>query len=115
MALTISDVAKGPAEGGFARGLVCNIVEVTGDASYAAGGYTLTPSSFGLSSIVGVVPISSTGVLVPVWDRAAGKLKFIKGATSTTVTTGSGGFSEAATNDTYASTAKAVLLVVGRA
>lgn len=114
MALTIADVSKGYPDGGPNKSLTWVVAEVTGDAAYAAGGYALTAASFGMSSIAAVFPISSSGVLLPVWIRSTNKLAFYKGASSTTVTTGSGGLTEASTNDTYVSSATALLLVLGR-
>jgi hypothetical protein len=105
MALTVTDLSKSQ--------LKEYLFEVTGDNAYAAGGYALTADMFGLTTLVAVIPVPTGGSCIPVWDRANSKLKFVKGAASTTVTTGSGGFSEAATNDTYLTTTKALLRVIG--
>lgn len=113
MALGILDLKEGPKDAGFFEDLKVHIAEVTGDATYAAGGYTLAAGDFEMAAIVAVIPIAGTGAVVPVWNRSTGKLQFFKTGTAVNTGTGTGGLSEASTNDTLVSGAKAVLLVVG--
>ena len=117
MALGIIDLRAPKKVGGWPEDLKTSFVEVALDGTYAAGGYTLTAANYGLSTILGVIVLGYNGAgagVLPVWDKAAGKLKLYKGAASTTVTTGSGGFSELATNDTYVSSSALVdLLIIG--
>jgi hypothetical protein len=92
-----------------------NIVDIALDATYAAGGYTITPASCGVSTIQGFFAQMKTGEnLLPNYSFTSGKLEILKGASTVTVTTGSGAFSELATNDTYASATVIVrALVIG--
>jgi hypothetical protein len=53
------------------------IVDITLDAAYAAGGYTLAPGSVGLGAngvILGVIPMSNPGFIAD-WDPVASKLR----------------------------------------
>lgn len=117
MAIANLDLKEGKKAGGWDESLKLHVSEISLDGAYAAGGYTLTPADYEMASILGVVVLGYNGAgagILPVWDRAAAKLKIYKGAASTTVTTGSGGFSELATNDTYVSSAaKVQVLVIG--
>src|SRR6516165_11339243 len=58
--------------------LTARIVDVTLDASYAAGGYTLTPQQmgFGLNGVLYLVlPTPCADGFLTEWDEAASKLK----------------------------------------
>lgn len=110
MAIGVTIVAKlslGSVEG--------RIVDIALDASYAAGGYAFTGSSCGLGTIAYFHGYMKTGEnLVVNYNHTDGKFEVLKGAGTTTVTTGSGAFSELATNDTYASSSVIVrALVIG--
>lgn len=52
-------------------------VDITLDAAYAAGGYTLDPKGLGLGNagvIFGIVPMSNPGFIMD-WDPVASKLR----------------------------------------
>jgi hypothetical protein len=55
-------------------GLFINLVTVTGPASYAAGGFALTPAAAGLTSITAVVPVGSPDGYVADYDASTGKV-----------------------------------------
>lgn len=92
-----------------------NIVDIALDGSYAAGGYTIDADSCGVDTIQAFYAHMKTGEnLLPNYNFTSGKLEILKGASTVTVTTGSGAFSELATNDTYASASVIVrALVIG--
>lgn len=115
MAPTQVDAYDGSRAGGLQTNLRFHVTTFTGDAAYGAGGYTLTASDYHMSSIlfVAVAGISANPGCLPVWNPITGKLQFFKGASSVTVTTGSGGLTEASTNDTYVNGQAVTLLVVG--
>ena len=115
MAVTQVDVYDGSTAGGLQTNLRFHVTTFTGDSTYAVGGYALTAADYHMSKILFVVVEGSTDTagVVGSWDAATGKLKFIKGAASTTVTTGSGGFTEASTNDSYVNGSVHTLLIVG--
>ena len=80
------------------------VVDIALDATYAAGGYAITPASFGMNTIFYFQGYMRTGEnLLVNYNHTAGKLEILKGASTVTVTTGSAAFSELATNDTLAS------------
>jgi hypothetical protein len=110
MAIAYDIVSKG-----VAGNMRQNVVDITLDGSYASGGYALTAASLGVANIFVVIAQMKTGEnLLPQYNHATGKLEILKGASTTTVTTGSGAFSELATNDTYASSSVVVrCLVIG--
>jgi len=54
--------------------------DVTGDASYPAGGYALTKGQIGITNVTGAHKIGgnpTSGVLLPHWDTTNAKLMFI--------------------------------------
>jgi len=110
MAIAYDIVTKG-----VAGNMRINVVDVTLDGSYASGGYALTAAGLGMARIFHINAEMKTGEnLLAQYNHTSGKLEILKGASTVTVTTGSGAFSELATNDTYASTSVIVrLLVVG--
>lgn len=109
------DVFDAPRVTDGQTGLRFHVVKWTGDSAYAAGGYTLTAADYHMTTIAFVAVSGATGTagVIPVWNGATGKLMFYKGAASTTVTTGSGGLTEASTNDTYVDGTVTYLLVAG--
>jgi len=51
---------------------------ITGDASYATGGYAVTPSTFGLTQIIqAIIPAGTSAGTVAVWDSVNSKVLFI--------------------------------------
>lgn len=92
-----------------------NIVDIAMDGSYAAGGYAIDPASCGVGTIQFLHAYMKTGEnFVPNYNHTAGKLEILKGASTVTVTTGSGAFSEMASNDSYLSSSVIVrALVIG--
>jgi hypothetical protein len=92
-----------------------NLIDIALDATYAAGGYTIDPASCGLSAIAYFQGYMKTGEnFVVNYNHTAAKIEILKGASTVTVTTGSGAFSEMATNDTYVSATTIVrALVIG--
>lgn len=121
MAIAITNLREGKKTGGWDESLKIHFAEIALDTAYAAGGYAITAANFNMSSILGVVVLGYNGIAssigaLPVWDRAASKLIIYKGAGSTTVTTGSGGFTEMSTNDSYiTASVKVQVLVIGLA
>lgn len=95
MAIGYSIIKKG-----VAGNMRINIVDITLDGSYAAGGYALTAASLGVSTIHHVVPTPQGDGIVPIWDVTNSKLKLYKGASTVTVTAGNAELTELATNDT---------------
>lgn len=71
MAATVSSVFSGSLIGAKQR---IAVTTVTGDSSYATGGYAITANQFGFSRITAIVPVGNTGY-VPVWDSTNSKLK----------------------------------------
>lgn len=100
---------------GVAGNMRINVVDVTLDGAYAAGGYALTPAQLGVATVHAVSPIGGTAAgVLPRYDTANAKLIIYKGASTVTVTSGNAAFTELATNDTIISAATVVrLLVVG--
>lgn len=119
MAIVITNLREGKKQGGWDESLKIHFAEVALDTAYAAGGYAITAAQFNMTTILGVVVLGYNGIassigMVCTWDRAASKLICYKGAGSTTVTTGSGGLTEMATNDTYiTASVKVQVLVIG--
>lgn len=98
---------------GVAGNLRVNIVDITLDGSYAAGGYALDPASMGVGRVHAVQPTVSTVVgVLPVYDVANGKLVLYKGANTVTVTSGNAAFTQLANNDTIISASHKVRCVV---
>lgn len=98
---------------GVAGNLRINIVDVTLDAAYAAGGYVLDAKQLGVASIDLVIPEVITGEKVSAtWVKSTGAVLMLKGASTVTVTTGSAAFTELATNDTLVSATTVVRCVV---
>ena len=108
MAIAYSIIRKG-----VAGNMRINIVDVTLDGSYAAGGYALTAASMGVGTVYNLSPqvITNEGVEAQ-WDQAGAKLRVVKGANTVTVTSGNGAYSELATNDTLISANTKVRCVV---
>lgn len=104
---------------GVAGNMRLNIVDITLDGSYAAGGYAITAASCGVGTIHHISPVMSTSGdttkgLLPVYDPATGKLRIYKTGGTTTVTSGNGNLTELATNDTLiSSSAKVRCVVIG--
>jgi hypothetical protein len=92
-----------------------NLVDIALDATYAAGGYAIDPASCGLAAIQFFQGYMKTGEVFGLdYNHTTAKLKVYKGAATVTVTTGSGTFSEMATNDSYVSATTIVrALVIG--
>lgn len=108
MALGYAIVKKGVA-GNFRL----NVVDVTLDGAYAAGGYDLDEASLGVSSVSFIAPVNATSVgVLPVYNHTTGKLLLYKGASTVTVTSGNAAFTELATNDTIISASHKVRLLV---
>lgn len=112
MAATVTAVQTGvPGESRFV------VADITMDAAYPAGGYPITPASFGLSSIDflsisgGVRQGTAAGLgICWEWDHVASKLKAWKvGAAVATP------LSEVANTDLAVGGAKLRVYVVGRA
>jgi hypothetical protein len=55
-------------------GLFINLVTVTGPASYATGGFDLTPAAAGLTSITAAAPVGNPGGYVPNYVGSTGKV-----------------------------------------
>jgi hypothetical protein len=95
-----------------------NIVDITCDTAYPVAGYALTAASLGVSTIHILQPVlikatNATNLgLLPVWDQVAGTLKFYKGGSTVTVTSGSGALTTVPVNDTYVDAASVVRCVV---
>lgn len=64
-------------------GAVRKIVDITTDASYAAGGYALTARSCGVGRIDGLDWVGGSAGFVPVWNPATSKLMFFKTGSAT--------------------------------
>jgi hypothetical protein len=58
---------------------------ITGDSSYATGGYAVTPASFGMNSITGIVPLGVVAGNVAQYDATNAKIRFIVAATGAEV------------------------------
>lgn len=62
------------------------IVDITLDANYVAGGYSINAADCGLNGIIGVTPMGG-GPVVPLWDANAAKLKFYRAGAANDVLT----------------------------
>lgn len=71
MAATVTSVFSGSVLGAKQR---VSVTTVTGDASYATGGYAISGNQVGFNRITAVVPVANTGY-IPVWDATNSKLK----------------------------------------
>ena len=99
MAIAYASVRRG-VSGNFRT----NVVDITLDGSYAAGGYALTAASLGVGTILMLIPYVRTGEnVIAQYDGVNVKLKVLKGASTVTVTSGNAAFSELAANDTLIS------------
>lgn len=76
MAATVTTVFAGSLLGAAQR---ISVETVTGDASYATGGYAITPNQFGFVRTSAVVPVGSNTGYVPSWDQTNSKLKVFFG------------------------------------
>jgi hypothetical protein len=72
MAASLKFVAQGPMEV-----LAYRVVQVTGDASYPTGGYTLDLAVLDMKRIVSIEPVTQVGYVIE-WNRATSKLMFYK-------------------------------------
>jgi hypothetical protein len=72
MAATVTTVFAGSLLGAAQR---ISVETVTGDSSYATGGYAITPNQFGFVRISAVVPVGANTGYVPSWDATNSKLK----------------------------------------
>lgn len=57
--------------------MVMRLVDVTGDTSYPAGGYSISAADVDLKNIFVAIPVAVNGYEVD-WDVANGKLKLFK-------------------------------------
>jgi hypothetical protein len=76
MAATVTTVFAGNLLGAKQR---LSVETVTGDASYATGGYAVVPNQFGFTRISAVIPVGTNTGYVPVWDATNSKLKVFYG------------------------------------
>jgi hypothetical protein len=58
---------------------------ITGDSSYATGGYAVTAANFNLNAITGIVCLGNNTARHAVYDPTAGKVLFIVTATGAEV------------------------------
>jgi hypothetical protein len=72
MAATLKFVGQGPMDA-----LAFRTLDVTGDASYPTGGYTLDLAALDMKRIVTVEPVTQVGYVVE-WNPATSKLMFYK-------------------------------------
>jgi hypothetical protein len=88
--------------------LKMNMVDLTCDASYPAGGYPLTATNLGLTSLITVIVLSQgLGGVCWMWDNTTNKLKGWKGAATSIP------FTEIANSDISVATIVR-LLAIGR-
>lgn len=120
MAANTAVTVKAGPQRGYDSALKFWITDFSVTDTYGAGGITLTPADYSMTTIYGVIALShavgnTTIGVIPSYNPTTGKLQFFKGAASTTITTGSGALAEVATNDSYltASTPAFRLLVIG--
>ena len=78
------------------------VMSITGDSSYATGGYALSASHLALANGPNVVGLNDGGAIIALYDAVNKKVKFITAATGAEV---------AAASDQSANTVK--LLVYG--
>ena len=77
MAVTLTGIAGGGDVWGRHR---VDLRQITGDASYPAGGYAISGPQVGLRSIVGMTYLggnTAAAGIVPFWNNATGKLQFL--------------------------------------
>lgn len=72
MAATVTTVFSGSLLGAKQR---ISVTTITGDASYATGGYAITANQVGFSRITAVLVVGANTGYVPVWDSTNSKLK----------------------------------------
>lgn len=87
------------------------VADLTLDAAYPTGGYSLTPSQFGLLEIWALVPIGGTAPagIIPHYDFTARKLKLFGGSAAS-----QGAFNELAANSAVVSATTVLrLLAIG--
>lgn len=60
------------------------LAELSADTSYPTGGYSVTPTSVGLSRIDAIVPLHNSGHILA-WDKTNSKVKFIVSSTGAEV------------------------------
>lgn len=86
------------------NGEVINLVSIAWDSSYASGGEAITANACGLGRIDLVVPLTSTGGYIPVWDQTNLKLKMLGTATMASVSktfTGKADFTDGGSTSGY--------------
>jgi len=83
MALTFSDRDGWQFPPGLLGGRRIGLIKITGDDSYSAGGYAISPSDLSLKSeIEALIPFDDFSGQVPVWDVDNQKLKFYETGTT---------------------------------
>jgi hypothetical protein len=106
MSLTITDV-KGAA--GVSRGVLPDfkivVKDVAADNAYPSGGYTLTPATFGMTTILAVITCPTPDGAHASWDPTTGKLKFLLTGAAL-----SGKFAEASGAGVSGSSARIIVL-----
>lgn len=76
MAATVTSVFSGSILGAKQR---ISVTTITGDSSYATGGYAITANQVNFSRITAVLAVGANTGYVPVWDAANSKLKVFYG------------------------------------
>jgi hypothetical protein len=76
MAATVTSVFSGSLFGAKQR---ISVTTITGDSSYATGGYAITANQVGFSRITAVIAVGANTGYVPVWDATNSKLKVFYG------------------------------------
>lgn len=78
MAAAIKFVSQGPVSA-----LQYRTVDVTADASYPTGGYTLDTAALDMKRIISVEPVTQVGYVIE-WNPATSKLLFYKNSATPT-------------------------------
>jgi len=76
MAATVTSVFSGSILGAKQR---VSVTTITGDSSYATGGYAITANQVGFSRITAVLAVGANTGYVPTWDATNSKLKVFYG------------------------------------
>lgn len=93
------------------EGIKLRVVTLTGDATYAVGGYALTPANVGFdTTILAVIPcgFGVAGTYSVAWDAVNQKLKWCRMGAALSL-----GFAEAGVNEAGVNTTVVTCLVLG--
>lgn len=111
MAITVAVRQNITVRSGVLGGFKMRIVDFTGDATYAVGGYTITAASCNLDTLVHTIialGFSATGTYQLSWDFSNKKLMFCRMGAALSL-----GFAEAGVNEAGVNNTRGTCLVLG--